>query len=231
MKAADQAQTWAKNVHPYTRARFYYWDGIVRQFVGDWDAVRTHGETASAMAQEHDYALVLAVGSVLQGWALIRRGQGKAGTTLVRQGVDAYRATGAEFQLPHLLTALAEAVEPEDGLAIVSDALAAVEATGERYYEAELHRLKGEILLAISGDNAAEGEICFNRALEIARNQKAKSLELRAAMSLGRLWQQRGKETEARPLLTEIYNWFNEGLETADLKEARALLNELRVAA
>ena len=231
LKAADQAQTWAKNVHPYTLARFYYWDGIVRQFVGDWDAVRTHGETASAMAQEHDYALVRAAGSILQGWALTKQGQGKAGATLVRQGVDAYRATGAEFQLPHLLTALAEAVEPEDGLAIISDALAAVEATGERYYEAELHRLKGEILLAISGDNAAEGEICFNRALEIARNQKAKSLELRAAMSLCRLWQQKGKQIEARPLLTEIYNWFTEGFETADLKEARALLNELRVAA
>ena len=231
LKAADQAQTWAKNVLPYTRARSLCWDAIVRQFVGDWDTVGIRAEAASEMAEEHDHALVRGVGSVLRGWAQIRRGQDKAGATLVREGVDDYRATGAEFQLPHLMTALAEAIEPEDGLAIISDALAFVETTGERYYEPELHRLRGELLLAISGDNEPDAERCFQRALEVARSQQAKSLELRAAMSLCRLWQGQGKQTEARPLLTEIYNWFNEGFETADLKEARALLNELRVAA
>lgn len=231
LKAADQAQTWAQNVLPYTRARSLYWDGIVRQFVGDWDTVLIRGDAASAMAEEHDYALVRGVGSVLRGWALTRQGQGGEGGALTRQGLDAYRATGAEFQVPHLLTSLVEASTPEDGLTIVTDALALVETTGEHYYEAELHRLKGELHLAISGDNTAEGEICFNRALEISRSQKAKSLELRAAMSLCRLWMRQGKETEARPMLTEIYNWFSEGFETADLKEAQALLNELRVAA
>ena len=231
LKAADRAWAWTKDAHPYTQARHYFWDGIVRQLVGDWDAVSLNAESASAMAEEHDYALVRAVGAILQGWALIRRGQRAEGATLVRQGLEAYRATGAEFQLTHLLVPLAEGSPPQEGLTVISDALALVETTGERYYEAELHRLKGELLLTISDDNEAEAERCFQQALDIARARRAKSLELRGALSLCRLWRRQGKNKEAGQFLAEIYEWFTEGFETADLKEARALLDELHTAA
>ena len=110
-----------------------------------------------------------------------------------------------------------------------------MEKTGERYYEAELHRQRGELLLlrqaknhpAQGGQDQHEAEVCFQHALDVARQQQAKSLELRAAMSLARLWQQRGKRDEARALLAPIYGWFTEGLDTADLQEAKALLEEL----
>jgi predicted ATPase len=102
-----------------------------------------------------------------------------------------------------------------------------VEHTGERYYEAEIHRLKGELLLQQSSDNQADAESCFHHALALARNQQAKSLELRAVMSLSRLLQQQGKRQEAHDLLAPVYNWFTEGFDTADLQEAKALLDAL----
>lgn len=114
--------------------------------------------------------------------------------------------------------------QPEAGLTALSEALALVETTGERYYEAELHRLKGELLLQHAAPEASHAEACFQQALDIARRQQAKSLELRAAMSLSRLWQQHGKRSEARALLAEVYHWFTEGFDTADLQEAKALL-------
>ena len=115
-----------------------------------------------------------------------------------------------------------------EGLAAIADALALVERTGERVYEAELWRIKGELLLKAATDNAqAEAEGCYHQALEIARQQRAKAWELRAATSLARLWQQQGKIPEARQMLAEIYGWFTEGFDTADLKEAKALLEEL----
>jgi len=110
---------------------------------------------------------------------------------------------------------------------VVSEELLRVEKTGERYYGAELHRIKGELLLRQSAPDKEEAEGCFQTALEVARTQSAKSLELRAAMSLSRLWQRQGKKDEARKILAEIYGWFTEGFDTADLKEAKSLLDEL----
>ena len=107
----------------------------------------------------------------------------------------------------------------------MSEALTLVEKTGERYYEAELYRLKGELLLQQAAPEASHAEACFQQALDIARCQQAKSLELRAAMGLGRLWQQQGKRQEAQVLLGEVYYWFTEGFDTADLQEAKALLH------
>ena len=109
----------------------------------------------------------------------------------------------------------------------MDEALAAVHKTGERFYEAELYRLQGELLLAQSARQTAEAEACFHQALDVARHQQAKSLELRAAMSLTRLWQRQGKRDAARQLLTEVYGWFTEGFDTADLQEAQALLAAL----
>jgi predicted ATPase len=174
----------------------------------------------------------LAVGPIMRGWALAMQGQGAEGLTQLCQGLDAYQATGAAFQRPHFLSMLAEVHkslgQPEAGLTALSEALTLVEKTGERYYEAELHRLKGELLLQHAAPEGPHAEACFQQALAIARHQQAKSLELRAAMSLSRLWQQQGKRDEARALLAPIYGWFTEGFDTADLQEAKALLEELR---
>jgi predicted ATPase len=117
--------------------------------------------------------------------------------------------------------------ELEAGLAVLADALTLVETSGERWYEAELHRLKGVLLLQQNSDHQAEAERCFHHALTIARAQQAKSFELRAAVSLARLWQQQGKRQEAQDLLAPVYGWFTEGFDTADLKDAKALLDEL----
>ena len=157
----------------------------------------------------------------------------------MRQGLAAYRATGSEVTLPYWLTLLAEAHghmgQREEGLTLLAEALAAAHRTGERWCEAELYRLKGKLTLqsTVQGTTStvqspkAEAEGCFQKAIEIARRQQAKSLELRAAMSLSRLWQQQGKRTEARDLLAPVYGWFTEGFDTADLQEAKALLDEL----
>ena len=115
----------------------------------------------------------------------------------------------------------------EAGLALLAEALAVLNDTGERRWEAELHRLKGELLLARAAGHDAEAETCFRQALDIARRQQARSWELRAAMSLARLWQRLGKRTAAHELLAPIYGWFTEGFDTADLQEARTLLAEL----
>jgi len=117
--------------------------------------------------------------------------------------------------------------QPAAGLTALAEALMLVDTTGERWYEPELHRLKGELRLQQSPDSHAEAHACFQQALDVARSQQAKSLELRAATSLGRLWQQQGKHAEARQLLAEVYGWFTEGFDTPDLREAKALLDEL----
>ncbi len=114
-----------------------------------------------------------------------------------------------------------------EGLSLLAESLDLVEKTGERTWEAEVHRLKGELLLVQSSQNQAEAEACFNRAIDVARRQSAKSPELRAAAGLARLWHQQGKTGKARALLAPVYDWFTEGFDTADIKDAKALLNEL----
>jgi len=176
------------------------------------------------------------VGTLYQGWARAQQGKGDEGIRQIRQGLTHHQATGAGLLIPYYLGLLAEAYqkvgETEEGLAVLTEALTVVDRTGERYYEAELYRLKGELLfqLRVKSEKLRvqeEAEECFQKALDIARRQEAKSLELRAVMSLSRLWQQQGKKEEARQLLAEIYGWFTEGFDTKDLQEAKALLDEL----
>src|SRR5262249_31736027 len=153
----------------------------------------------------------------------------------LRQGLAAVRATGARFLGTHHLTLLAEAYQsvgrPEAGLAVLEEALTLVEQTEERFWEAEIHRLKGELLLTVEGAGLSRGltkgmraaespEGCFLKAIEIARRQEGKSLELRATVSLSRLWQQQGKQVQARHILADIYAWFTEGFDTIDLQQA-----------
>jgi predicted ATPase len=167
----------------------------------------------------------------LRGWALAHQGQVKEGIEQITQGLRAHRGTGAVAQRLYFLALLAEAYDimgqPEEGLTVLTEALTLTETTGERWHEPELRRLKGELLLQQSSDNQAEAETCFHHAITIARSQQAKSLELRAATSLARLWQQQGKRQEAHDLLAPVYNWFTEGFDTADLKDAKVLLDEL----
>jgi predicted ATPase len=149
----------------------------------------------------------------------------------MQQGLAAWHATGAAVFRPYGLALLAEAYAQvgrcEEGLTLLAEALALTNDREERRWEAELHRLQGELLLVHAAAHHAEAETCFRQALDVARHQQAKSWELRAAMSLAHLWQQQGKPTEARELLAPIYSWFTEGFDTADLQEAKALLEEL----
>jgi predicted ATPase len=173
----------------------------------------------------------MAFGSMLRGWALAQQGQAQDGIEQLIQSLRAFRATGAEIQRPYFLALLAEVHgiigHPDVGLAVLTEALAHVEHTGERYYEAEIHRFKGVLLLQQNSNNQAEAENCFHQAIVVAQNQQTKSWELRAATSLARLWHQQGKRQEAHDLLAPVYGWFTEGFDTADLQEAQALLDAL----
>ena len=185
----------------------------------------------------------------MQGWALVEQGQGEKGIAQLRQGLTTFRAIGAEAGRTHYLARLAEAYgkvgQIEEELSVLAEALVIVDKTGERWYEAELYRLKGELTLQqqskVQGPKSkvenpqsafhnpqSEAEPCFLKAIEVARKQSAKSWELRAATSLARLWQQQGKQQEAHKLLSEIYDWFTEGFDTKDLQEAKELIESLR---
>jgi TOMM system kinase/cyclase fusion protein len=194
-------------------------------------AAQAYAEAAISIATEQRFPQLKANGSLLHGWALAQQGQAKEGSEQIIQGLTAWRATGAEIARPYYLALLAEAHgtlgEPEAGLMALAEALTLADTTGERWYEAELYRLKGELLLQQSLDNQAEAENCFHHAIAIAQNQQAKSWELRAATSFTKLWQRQGKHQEAYDLLAPVYYWFTEGFDTADLKDAKALLNEL----
>jgi class 3 adenylate cyclase/predicted ATPase len=232
VKASSAALTLAEELsHPFSvgfALAFAAWLHAYRR-----EARRTL-EAADAnitLATTQGFAFVRAHATVLRGWALAEQGHGEEGLTQIRQGIAAYQATGAELERPHWLALLAEAHgkvgQAEAGLSVLAKVLAAVEKNGVCFCEAELYRLKGELLLVHSTAHHAEAEICFHHAIRLAQSQHAKSWELRAATSLARRWQQQGKWAEARDLLGPIYGWFTEGSDTADLQDARALLEAL----
>ncbi len=235
----------------------------LHQFRREGQATQERAEAAMALGTEQGFPFWLAYGAILRGWVLAEQGQGEEEITQMHQGLATWRATGAEANRPYYLALLAEAYgkvgQTEKGLTVLTEALATVDRTGERFYEAELYRLRGELTLAqsrvqslesgvqksqkakgksrkqlsvpnpqhLTPSTQAEAEACFLKAIEIARRQQAKSLELRAVMSLARLWQQQGKRKKARQMLAEIYGWFTEGFDTKDLQEAKVLLEEL----
>ena len=217
--------------HPYSLAFARCWAAFVSQFRRDVPAVHEQAEAAVALSTEQGFPHWAARGTSLRGWALAMQGQGEEGMAQVRQGIAAWRATGAALFVPYFCTLLAEVSDhlghPEDGLQALAEAHTLVEQQEERWWEAEVSRLRGVLLLRQTGTPQAEAETWLQRALDVARRQEAKSLELRAAMSLSRLWQQQGKRAEAHALLAPIYGWFTEGFDTADLQEAKALLEEL----
>jgi predicted ATPase len=162
---------------------------------------------------------------------MAEQGHGEEGIAQIREGLAMFRAIGNEALRPHALCLLAEACKEtgrfDDGLNALTEAMAAADEHGIRHYEAEMYRLEGELLLSQDRSGATETQRRFQRAIEIARKQSAKSLELRATMSLARLLAKQGRRDEARAMLTEIYGWFTEGFDTADLKDAKTLLEEL----
>ena len=217
--------------HPFSLGFALAFAAWLHQLRREGHAAHERAAALIALAIDQGFPFWDSWGTVLRGWALAEQGQCAEGIAQLRQGIAAWRATGAELQLPYYLALLVEAYrkagQVEEGLRVLAEALAAVHKTGERQHEAELHRLKGALLLAQDGADAHEAECCFRQAMDVACQQQAKSLELRAALSLSRLWQQQGKQAEARELLGPIYGWFTEGFDTADLQEAQALLEEL----
>jgi predicted ATPase len=235
--------------HPVTLANALFWAAWLHQFRREGPLTQERAEACMTLATEQGLAAWVALGTIMQGWALAEQGQREEGITHMRQGLAAWRVAGSEAGQTYYLSLLAEAYgkigRTAEGLRVLAEALACAHTTGERCWEAELYRLKGELLLqsGVQGLESgvltpdaglqtrdAEAEACFRQALDIARRQQAKSLELRAAVSLARLWQHQGKRAAAYELLAPVYGWFTEGFDTDDLQEAKALLDELNSA-
>ncbi len=223
-----------EHAHPFSQAIALAYAIMLHQFRHEQHTVDEHTETALALCTEHGFAYYWAWGTIIQGWSFVVQGQSEAGIEQMRHGLAALRSTEAKRALPYYLALLAEGYgavgQTDEGLCVLAEAFAEVATTAERRWEAELYRLQGELLLRAQGSRRkAERtpEACFRQALAVARQQQAKALELRAAVSLSRLWQQQGKRHAARQLLAEIYGWFSEGFDTRDLQEAKALLEQL----
>jgi predicted ATPase len=225
--------------HPISLAFAQIFTAILHQLRREGHAAQERAETAITLSTEQGFTQWLVMGTILRGWALAEQGQAEEGTVQLRQGLAASQALGVELGRPYWLALLAEAYgkagRAEDGLAALAEALTVVDKRGERFYEAELYRLKGELTLqqlsVVSNQLSvthpqAEAEEYFQKAVEIARTQQAKALELWAMMSLAHLWQSQGKKAIAHQMLSEIYGWFTEGFDTKDLQEAKALLEE-----
>jgi class 3 adenylate cyclase/predicted ATPase len=193
--------------------------------------VQENAERVIAFSAEHGFGAWLLVAPVFCGWVIAQQGREEEGITQMRDALAVAHAAGADIGWSHRLCMLAEGYREagrfDEALDAVKQALAAADAQEERYYEADIHRLKGELLLMQDASNGAEALSCFERAIEIARRQSAKSWELRATTSLARLLVQQGRRDEARAMLADIYHWFTEGFDTADLQDAKALLAEL----
>jgi predicted ATPase len=233
--------------HPYSLAVALQQLTRLYQWRRDVPATLMWTEAMMTLSAEHGFGQFVSHARLLHGWTLVEQGQEDEGLDQMRQNLTAYEATGAATWRPYYFALLAEGYgkvgAAEEGLRVLAEALAAVQQTGEQMWEAELHRLKGTLVLQARHQSPApeggmwhatgrtlqmaEAEACFHQALAIARLQQAKSLELRAATSLARLWQQQGQRAEARELLAPIYGWFTEGFDTADLQEAKALLDAL----
>jgi predicted ATPase len=253
--------------HPHSLAVALDSGAWIHQFRREGQLTQQQAEATIALSAEQGFPFWLAFGTILQGWALVEQGRIEEGIAQIYQGMTAYQATAAGTLRSFFLALLAEvhgkAGQVEEGLAVLAEALKAVEHTGERFWEAELYRLKGQLTLQRESkeqgaqsteqesenpnpnsqipDPELDAEAYFLKAIEIAQHQQAKSLELRAAISLVRLRQQQAQNHATRPtqheartrldkahsMLSEVYNWFTEGFDTKDLQEAKALLDEL----
>jgi len=205
--------------------------GFVRQLRREPRAAQESAERLIALSTEHGFTLWLARATTLRGWAIALQGNHEEGIALIHEGLAATDAAGNKLTRAPDLILLAEACleagRSDEGLSAVTEALAAADEHEIHLAEPQIYRFKGELLLRQDNRNAPDAQRCFERAIEIARKQSAKSPELRATMSLARLLASQSKRSEARAMLADIYNWFTEGFDTADLKDAKALLDEL----
>jgi predicted ATPase len=244
MKSQDSVSLAHELRHPFSFAFSLFWAAMLYSFRREPRAAEEQANAAILIATEHGFVQVLPLAVVVQEWSRVARGN--KGIIQIKQGLSSYRDTAAGLAQPQYLSLFAEAYgwigQIEEGLTILAEALAIAQETDQGFYNAELYRLKGELTLQSSvqrlGSSVTnpqssipnpqtEAEGYFLKAIDIAREQRAKSLELRAVMSLARLWQQQGKLHEACDTLSEIYSWFTEGFDTKDLQEAKALLDEL----
>jgi predicted ATPase len=255
MQWLEEAVTLAHELSsPHGLAHVFFFASILHQLRGEARMAQLKAETAIAVSREHALSLYHGTATVALGWATVQcgqqSGQQQDAIKQIHEGLAEHQATGTVLLRPHFLGLLAEAFnkvgEIEEGLAALEEALALSNRNGDCYYQAELYRLKGELLLAKSsglavattatGGNTSLGgeeseitnaEVCFNKSINIAQRQKARSLELRAVMSMARLYQKQGRREEARDQLARIYSEFTEGFDTSDLRDARALLAAL----
>ena len=244
LQPIHEALTLARELsEPLGLAHAYFFAAVLHQLRREDRIAREQAEAAIAVSREHGLVLYEMMAITMRGWALMEQGKQDQAIEQMRYGI-ANRATGTEVLRPHFLGLLAEALaksgQVDEGLGLLEEALEQVNRSGEGYYEPELNRLKGQMLLmrsrarpagqALNDAEAtavAEAEACFNQSIKIARHQQAKSMELRTAMSLARLYQNESKREEARLLLSQIYSTFTGGFTTTDLREAKTLLDEL----
>ena len=230
LQQAEAALALAERLaHPFSQAFALSMAALLHQYRREGQLAQARAEAALAYAAGQGFELLAGFSAIFRGWALAEQGQVELGMSQLRQGLDAFRATGAELGQLHFLALLAEtygrAGQVEAGLSLLEEALAAAHDKGERFYEAELYRLKGELLRQAGQQSAPAAS--FQKAIQVARSQSARLLELRAALHLSRLWAAQGQPAKARELLAGSYNWFTEGFETADLRDAKALLASL----
>jgi predicted ATPase len=231
-RAADRALALSRQLgHAHTLAHAFCFAGRAAVFARDVATVRAHSNDCVTLASEHGFALWAAVGQILRGWAEAQRGEAATGMARIRDSMAAAEATGTRLYTPLFLTLLAEALalagKIQEGVAVLDDALAKAAVSGERGWDAEIHRLRGELTARLPYPDPVKAEDSFRTALAIAREQGTRGYELRAATSLARLWGEQGRRGEAHDLLAPLYGSFTEGFDTADLKEAKALLKEL----
>ncbi|HEX4185721.1 MAG TPA: AAA family ATPase [Stellaceae bacterium] len=231
-RAADRALAYSRQLgHAHTLAQALSFAGMAAVFARDVATACAHSNDCEALATEHGFPQLAATGRILQGWAFAQKGEATTGIGRIRDGLAASEATGTRVSRPLRLTLLAEALafagKIEEALATLDDALASAAVSGVRGWNAEIHRLCGELTARLPGADPAKAEDSFRTALAIAREQGTRGYELRAATSLARLWREQGRRTEARELLAPLYASFTEGFDTQDLKEAQRLLDEL----
>jgi predicted ATPase len=217
--------------HPFTVAFGHYFDAWLHKLCRDDDRTEQATALAIGICEEQSFPFWQLASAALRGSAVAERGAAAEGVAAMRESLAAYEAIGGALYGPELHgllgLGLAQSGDVEESLRTVAEALRKAEQSQDRWWQAELHRIKGELTLSLPGDHAAEAEAAFTEAIALARVQHAKSWELRAATSLARLWRRQEKTAQARQLLDEIHGWFTEGFDTADLRAATALMAEL----
>ena len=232
LKDAEDAVKYAREMGQAASLMFaLFVTAIVHILCGNYSVATAQADELFLVADEKGALLWKAVGMMFEGCVLASTGKASEAVEMLTAGSTEYRSTGATTFLTWFLSYLARAYgelgQFDDAWRCIGEVMTAVQTTKERWYEADLHRIAGEIALKSPKPDAAKAEAYFERALAVARQQQAKSWELRAAMSLARLWRDQGKVQQARELLAPVYGWFTEGFDTRDLKEAKALLEEL----